>query len=598
MKHRIALIFLCCVLVSGACKSHPDGAAATGKPVPAFLGDVPEDRYLDESDPGVYGGQLVIALPANPKTFNPVTAASTTTLLLVGNVIYKALTDFDNKEQTDIPSLAKSWESSPDGLIWTMHLRKGVRWSDGEPFDADDVVFDFQLTFDPNIPAAAADSFVQSDGSYPRVEKADDYTVRFHLKEPNSYFIAALNDVYLVPRHKLEGAYKAGTFAQSLPLNTDPKDVVGLGPYRLVSFTPDQRVVVERNPYYWKVDKKGQRLPYIDRVTFLIVPDNNTWALKMENGEIDMHYFIQPTSVEQIKQDEKKANYTVYDLGPSLAATYLAFNRDTGKNKEGKPRVDPIKLRWFSDVKFRQAVSFAIDREAMARTVFAGHAVPAYNFESPANKVWYTDDIPKYPHNPDKARDLLKEIGITDRKGNGVLEDSDGNPIKFNLYTNANNDVRVNTGNAIKDSLSKIGIEVNFQPIDLNVFHTMLESTHDFDAAIGNWDAAVPPDPVGAKNVILSNGSLHVSFANQKEPGTDWERKIDEDINLVSRTADLPSRQKYYWEAMRLWSEYLPEIELCIPEYFVAAKNIFGNFKPAPLRNYTYWNIDELYFTK
>jgi peptide/nickel transport system substrate-binding protein len=591
------LILLCGAIALGACNSRVP-ARATGKADPPFQGDVPEDAYVDESEPGVYGGQLVIALPSNPKTFNPVTAASTTTLWLVGNVIYKALTDFDNKEQKDIPSLASSWESTADGLIWTIHIRKGVRWSDGEPFNADDVMFTFQVNFDPKIPAAAADSFAQSDGSHPQLEKADDYTVRFHLKEPNSYFIAALNDVFLVPKHKLEGVYKAGALSQALQLNTDPKDVVGLGPYRLVTYTPDQRVVVERNPYYWKVDKKNQRLPYIDRVTFLIVPDNNTWALKMESGEIDMHQYVQPTSVEQIKQDEKKGNYTVQDLGPSLAPTYLAFNREPGKNKDGRPRVDPIKLKWFSDVKFRQAISYAIDREAMVRTVFGGRGIPAYSFESPANKVWYTDDIPKYPYNPDKAKELLKDIGITDRTGNGMLEDSDGNQIKFNLITNSSNDTRVNAGNSIKDSLAKIGIEVNFQPIDLNAFHTILESTHEFDAAVGNWDAAVPPDPVGAKNVLLSSGSLHVSFAEQKIPATDWERKIDENINLCARTADLAARQKYYWEAMRLWSEYLPEIELCIPEYVVAAKNIFGNFKPAPLRNYTYWNIDELYFTR
>src|SRR5260370_33038566 len=139
---------------------------------------------------------------------------------------------------------------------------------------------------------------------------------------------------------------------------------------------------------------------------------------------------------------------------------------------------------------------------------------------------------------------------------------------------------------------------MTFPPMGRNVLQPLRARKHVFDAANGSLDSAVPPDPVGAKNVLLSSGSLHVSFASQKEPATDWEKKIDEYINLCSKTADLTARQKYYWEAMRLWSEYLPEIELCLPEYVVAAKNIFGNFKPSPLRNYTYWNIDELYFTK
>ncbi len=596
MKKTIAASVLCLLAAASACKNQSQ-TGPTGRPVPPFKGDVPVDAYVTGATPGNYGGTLVMALPSNPKSFNPIATVETSTTWVINNVVYKALTDYDNQEQKDIPGIAKSWESSRNGLEWTFVLRQGVKWSDGEPFTADDVMFTFQVMLDPQIKASARDLLIQSDGTYPAIQEIDDHTIKFYLKEPNALFIAALNNAFPIPKHKWESAYKAGRFDQAMQLNADPKDIVCLGPYCISEFTTDQRVVLTRNPYYWKVDKKGQRLPYFDKIIFLIVPSFDTMALKFHNGETDMIHDINPDAVDLIKRGAQANDSTLYEL-PGFNTTYLLFNQDTGSNKQGTPYIDPVKLKWFRDPKFRQAISYAIDREGMVRTVLLGHGSPIYSFDPPANKFWFNENSKKYPYDRDKALALLREIGIMDRDGDGLLEDAGGRQVKFNMTTNVSRPYRVNMGTLIKDNLAKIGIDVNFQPMDYNLLVDKFRVSRDFDSAIGSWQSGVPPDPIESKNVILPGSNDYYAFPNQKGFSTDWERRLDELIGKCSKTMDMAERRKYYWQAMEIWSEYLPEIDLVAANYAVAAKNRIGNFKPSSLANYTYWNIEELYFTK
>jgi peptide/nickel transport system substrate-binding protein len=598
LKKLLILSLLLMLTLVGACHPKAGSNGPTGKPDPPFLGEAPEDAYVNQSS-GNYGGTLVLATNQNPTSFNPITQAGATTNWVLLNVMYEAMVGFDRELQVETASLAQSWESTPDALTWTFHLRRGVKWSDGEPFTADDVVFTFETIADPNSASTYRVELAQTDGTVPTVEKLDDYTVRFQLKEVNAIFLDVVLDGFLVPKHKWGKAFESGSFRQAMALNSDPKDIVGLGPYRLVSFTPDQRMVLERNPYYWRVDKDGKRLPYLDRVIFTILPNTNAWALKMQNREIDMMHQIQPNLVDQVMRDQNKGDYKVYDLGPDLVVSYVAFNRDTESNANGKPYVDPVKLKWFRETKFRQAVSYAIDREAMVRTAFNGRAIPVWGFDTPTNKRWYNEAVvTKRPVDPEKARELLKEIGITDTKGDGIARDSSGHPIEFTLNCSSTNIIRVNMATVIKDSLAKVGINVNLQPIDNNLIINKIQETHDFEAVIGIWQSGVPVDPVEDKVSLLPTGDLYPSFSHQKDPSTEWERQLTDLIQRSSTTTDLPTRQKYYWEAMRIWSEELPEIDLIAQDVFVAAKNNIGNLKPSPLENFSYWNLYELYFTR
>jgi peptide/nickel transport system substrate-binding protein len=402
-----------------------------------------------------------------------------------------------------------------------------------------------------------------------------------------------------VPKHKWETAYRNGTFKESLGLQTDPNDVVVCGPYRLKEFTTDQRVVLERNPYYWKVDSEGKRLPYIDRVIILIVPDFNTSTAKFQAGETDMMRQVRPEDMDLLKRSEAEKDFKVYDLGPGLNTVSLAFNQNPGRGASGTPYVDPVKLAWFTNKTFRQAVSYGIDRDGLIKTVFNGLGVPIYSLCSPSNKVWYDDAATKkYPYDPDKARAMLAEIGMTDRDGDGIVEDSKGNPVRFRVETNVENNTRVNVANFIADNLRKIGLQAELDPKPFNQLIVELQDSHSFDAIVLGWQTGVPPDPVQMKNILLSSGRSHQWNPNQKTPATPGEKRVDELILEISRTLDLETRKKLHAELLSVWTDEVWEIELVAANYFVAAKNRFGNFRPSFMPMYTYWNIEELYLTK
>ncbi len=567
------------------------------KPNPPFAGEIPEDAFVFEGT-GEYGGTLVLAAEGNPKSFNPHLANETSTTEITSGPLFTSLVGYNYRTLESEPALAKSWEISPDNLSYTFHLRRGVRWSDGAPFNADDVVFNYQVVTDPKILTSTKDLFRQSDGTFPKLTKIDDYTVRFDLSEVNVLFVDSVGSLYILPRHKLEKAYRAGKFMQSYLLDVDPADIVTTGPYRLKSFANEQRVVLERNPYYWKVDKEGKRLPYIDRVIFVVVPDFDTSFLKFRNREVHMRKSVRPEEVDLLMREQERGNFTLYDLGPALSVNNLVFNQHTGvSTKTGKPYLDPIKQKWFRNIKFRQAVSYAIDRESLVQTVFAGRATPIYQITSPGNKRWFNPNTKKYPYDPEKAKALLAEEGFLDRDGDGILEDSEGNRVEFRLETNSENSTRVQMATFIRENLQKIGMKVNLRPVPFNQLVAALQDSHDWEAIILGWASGVPPDPAMSKNILLSSGRSHQWFPMQEKPSTEWEARIDALIRKNTQTLDFAERKKTYDEIQAIWAEVLPEIELVATNHFSAVRNCFGNLYPSVLRPHTYWNIEELYFT-
>ncbi len=602
----IGLLVLLCVVApacgggerGGSGASRP-GVGPTGVANPPFEGTPPDEPFVFQGT-GTYGGTLVFSVISDPKSFNPITSSETSTTAVIVGPVYVPLFGFDNIAQHIDDGLTTSHESTPDGKIWTIKLRKGVRWSDGQPFTADDVKFTYDVAFDKGVDNSIKSSFEQSDKSLPVVEKVDDLTVKFTLKEPNALFLDNVGSTYIIPKHKWEGAWKSGSFMTTLGVDTNPADIVGLGPFRIKEFKAGERILLERNPYYWKVDTNGQRLPYLDRVIMQIVPDLNAMLLNFQNGTTDMHYNVRPEEVDLLKREEAAKGYKVTDLGQSFNVTYFCVNQHTGKSETtGKPYVDPVKLAWFRDPKFRQAIAYGIDRAGIVKTVFQGLGGPVYGITTAANKLWYDDNaVVKYTYDVEKAKSLLKEIGIEDRDGDGVAEDAKGNKIAFNLTTNTNNPSRVQIATFIKDNLRGLGMDINLAPLPFNSLVGQLQDTHDWEAVVGSWQSANPPDPVLMKNIFLSSGRIHYSFPLQPKPSTEWEARIDELMQQNQVTIDLAERQKQFAEVQHLWSEFLPEIDLVAPNYFVAVKEYVANVRPSPLPLYTYWNIEELYLTR
>ena len=457
------LVVLSLLGTAGGCgqggKKSKEGAAAGG----AARADTcarPEDPMILAGVSGIYGGRFVATVRSDPKTWNSLVSNETTTSDITNGRLFRALVGFNNVTQENEPALAKSWERSDDGLVWTFHLRRGLRWSDGRPLDADDVLFTARVLYDPKIHPSTAD-LCSVDGEPFRFEKVDETTVRITLPRPYGPFLTVLGSLYIMPRHKLEAAYRAGTFESSYGLDTPVSEIVTSGPWMVAEYQPQQKVVLKPNPYFYEFDASGHRLPYLDELVYLVVPDQNTEVLKFRSGESDRIYF-RAEDYAQMKAGREAGDYTIYDLGMEMGAHFFWFNLNQRVNpRTGKPYVDPVKQSWFQDERFRRAVAHAADRESMARTVFFGLADPLYGPVPPANKLWYNDDIVKLKYDLDEARRILDEAGYQDRDGDGMREDPSGHPVAFDLNTPADNQERIALGNILADDLKKLCKEKN-----------------------------------------------------------------------------------------------------------------------------------------
>ncbi|HWP44715.1 MAG TPA: ABC transporter substrate-binding protein, partial [Blastocatellia bacterium] len=535
-------------------------------------------------------------------SLNVINATDDVTAGLLWYHIYRTPVDFLNgADPPDYdPGLCTRWESSPDAKQWTFYLRKGVRWSDGAPFTVEDVLFTYNVIRDERVENALRDVFIEGreengDPIYPELVKLDDHTFQFNLHSPNGGFLDAVFNLYLIPKHKWEQAWREGTLNEKMKITDDPNDVVGLGPFRIVEYVSGQRAVLERNPYFWKVDSRGQRLPYLDRVVFIISKDYNTTQSKFTAGEIDALYRVRAEDYALTKRLEGP-DVKVEDIGVSLDTQWLTFNQNTGRNpRTGKPFVEPWKLRLFRNQRFRQAVSYAIDREGIANTAYAGRAVPIYSFVSPSDKYWYSDDVMKYPYDPARARQMLAEIGLKDTNGDGFLEDAEGHTVEITINTNSGNSQRENSASLIAKYLQDVGIKARAVPVALQVIAEKAQSNYDFDAILLGWGSGVPPGPINSKNILLSSGLQHICFPSQKSPSSEWEARVDELVHRVSQSADQAERKRLYAEIQRIWSEQLPEINLVAQREAVAYKNKFGNMRPSPMLPRLTWNIEEIY---
>ena len=604
MRNIVVAVVMTAMIAATGCGGRAP-SVASGTPNPPFEGEPPEDAYKYNGETGSYGGTLVLSVQDDPKTFNIIRATDAPTADVVWFNVFRCPVDYRNgDERPDFdPGLCTKWDVSKDATDWTFHLRRGVRWSDGEPFSADDVVFTYNVILDKNVDTAARDVFVEgSDESgaamYPEIEKLDDYTVRFKLHRPNGSFLDSIYNLWLIPKHKWEQQWRAGRFADTMKLSDDPSSIVALGPFRVKEYVSGQRVVLERNPYFWKVDSRGQRLPYLDRIVFVIVKDFNTGQSKFQAGEIDVMPRVRPQDYALVKRMES-ADIKVDDIGISYDTNWVAFNQNTGSNpKTHKPFVEAWKLRLFRDQKFRQAVSYAINREALANTVFSARGVPIYSFVTPGDKTWFSDDIMKYPYDPDRARRMLAEIGLKDTNGDGFLEDSEGHTVEISLVTNASNNQRVETSSFVAKSLQDVGIKANSAPIAMTVLVDKMQSNFDFDAMVLGWQTNPPPGPSGQKNIILSSGLNHVCFPSQQKPSTDWEARADQLMQQIESSPDQAERYRLFAQVQRIWSEYLPEINLAAAREAVAYKTRFGNLHPAALPPRATWNAEEIYVKK
>jgi len=543
-----------------------------------------------QTPPHKHGGDLVLSTTSDPRSFNDIMAKETSTTAVTG-YLFEGLTKSNALNLKVEPHLAKSWEVSEDGKIWIFHLREDVLWHDGVPLTADDVVFTFnKLIYNKDIPSSAKDSFT-IDGKIFHVEKIDDLTVRFTLPVKFAPFLRSMGQSIL-PKHRLAEIVERGEFNHSWGIDTDPKEIIGSGPFKLFEYRPGERIVFVRNPRYWMTSQSGDPLPYLDKIIYLIVQNADTSFLKFMDGELDA-YGVRGSDYPLLKPLEERRNFTIFDGGPAFGSNFLFFNQNKGVNsKEQKPYVPNHKLAWFSNLNFRKAIAHAIDKDKIIEIVMNGLGYPQHSSMSPGAGFFYNPNVLTYEYDLDKARKLLAESGFRDRDGDGFLEDQEGNKVQFNLYTNAGAVERIQISGIIRHDLEQIGLDVNFQALEFNVLVGKLTNNFDYDSIIIGLTGGI--DPHFGKNVWVSSGQLHMWHPKQKSPQTGWEARIDEIFNQGVQELDPQQRKLLYDEFQMIVSKQLPLIYTSLNSSLYAVKNKFGNLHPTSYGG-AFHNIEEIY---
>ena len=624
MKRYWAVIFLLLMVFSQAgCAPPPKSgvSAQTGASLPGDGGRAvlsvtaktrPPFRTIEQNgaelleargEVGRFGGTFSTSqIGDGPKTFNPWASTDATSSTL-GGMMFSGLVNTDAYSGDVVPYLAKEVKLAPDKMTYTVTLRKGLKWSDGQPLTSKDVVFTWNEIIKAGLGNASQRDSVLVEGKFPEVKALDELTIQFKTAKPFVPFMHNLG-TSIAPEHILKSVVAKGNAAFSgfWGVNTaekHPDQFVSCGMWLLDSYDPRLQVRFKRNPNFFMVDKKGQRLPYLDAYRMSFVGDMNNQELQFEQGKSDT-YSVPGNFVSRLRGLKKPA-YHLYNLGPTAGTTFLALNENTRKTPQDKPYVDPIKAAWFNDVNFRQAINHTINRNDIVANILKGVGAPLFTSESLAS-IYLNQSLAKgFAADPQYAKSLLQKSGFTwDAKGQ--LLDPKGKAVEFTMLTNSGNTEREAIGVNIKQDLAALGMKVNFKPIDFNV---LIGSLQD-----GTWEAMIMGltgdnlEPHSGVNVWRSDGSLHLFNQRRGVNGQPadlsdrlpWEKEIDTYFEQGAQTFDVAGRHAIYNQFQQVVYDEAPLIYLYSPLGIVAVRDHIRNFDPTPLE--AFHNMEEIWLDK
>ena len=512
------------------------------------------------------GGELRFCLRNEPKTFDPLKVeddASAAIRYLTGGVLVRV-----NRQTQELePELALSWKVSKDGRQISFRLRSGVSFSDGTAFSAEDVAYTVQQLMDPALHSATGDAFRSGTGSVEtKVISPAQVSIRFPA--PVAGLDRLFDQVAILSEH------------------SPKKEMAVLGPFMVADYKPGSTVLLQRNPYYWKTDEQGRKLPYLDSIELDIQPNRDVEMLRFKRGELDL---INSLDSEYFDKLAATSPQLVHDAGPSLDSEQLWFN------EVAKAPIPSYKKNWFRSVSFRRAISEAINRDDLSRIVFHGHAQPAMGPFSPANKFWFNSKLKPQAYDPDAALKALQTDGF--RMENGTLKDKDGNEVVFSIITNAGNKARERMAVLIQDDLQKIGIHVNVVTLDFPSLIERMTQTFDYEAIILGL-TNVDLDPNGEMNVWLSSSENHQWNPQEKTPETSWEAEIDRLMRAQASSSDAKQRKEAFDRVQEIVVEQEPFIFLINKNALSAVSTTVHGAAPVILSPQTFWNAERLTVSK
>jgi peptide/nickel transport system substrate-binding protein len=549
-----------------------------------------EERLVLEGEPGKRGGRLVASLRADPKTFNPLLVRDSASRSVV-ELLMSDLVHIHRGSHLTEPSLAKSWEVSDDGRRYRLELRRGLCFSDGHPLDADDVVFSFTAYLDEKLGAPQRDLLLIG-GKPIQVRKLDSHRVEFELAAPYGAGERIFDLIAILPRHLLESPYREGNLARMWGPDASPRDIAGLGPFRLKQYVSGQSLLLERNPYYWKTDAAGEALPYLDEILFLLSSGEPADVLRFRSGETHLVSGLGAQSYDAISRENEGGRYQLHDLGPGLEYTFLFFNLN---DLSGSGRTELLrKQAWFRSTEFRRAISSAIDRASIVDLVYQGRAAALSSHVTPGNRLWVNPALTATAYDVSKSRELLRSAGFR-WSASGSLVDASGQPVSFSILVGAGNPARAMIATLLQDDLKKIGIEVQVVTVDFAALLERVFESFDYEASVLALGAS-DVDPTAELATLLSGGEMRVWRLTSEGAATEWEKEIDRLMLRQMTSTDPAERRLLYNRVQEIVASELPMVPLASPNILVGADRRLGNFRPAVLAPYTLWNAEQLFF--
>lgn len=411
-----------------------------------------EDQAAPEAEPAD-GDMLVVGMAVDLDTAFPPTSNNVSATDVTEHVFWylmRSAPDFINV----IPGLADSFRFTPDSLSIDFFINPDANWHDGHPVTAEDVVFGMEVCQAPEINFSAISWLEHITDT----QVIDDKIVRFTFDEQYMYMVQDATVCWPMPKHILGEIPWA-----EMPNHEFTRQPIGNGPFKFVSWTPNQEAVLEANTEFFR----GR--PHLNRVVFRVIPEDTNLATQLQNGDIDVWPRFRPPFYPQISEDPDLVVHSY----PGRSYTYLAWNTR-----------DPL----FSDVRVRQALTMAIDRQEIVDALLYGQAtVGTQPFLS---TIWAHDEtIEPWPYDPEQAAILLAEAGWTDSDGDGTL-DRDGQPFSFRMNTNGDNTLRRDILTVIQEQLGAVGVEVVPELLEFNTFIRNLMD-REFQAAVAGWSIGI-----------------------------------------------------------------------------------------------------------
>jgi len=526
----------------------------------------PRAARLPEPAPG---GELRFCLHAEPKNFNPLMVSEEPDEMiqyLTGAVLIR----INRQTQIFEPELAESWQVVDGGRKIEFTLREEVRFSDGVPLTPADVLFSLRSVVDPALHSPAGEPFRGGKGSI-TVSQTGSHRILMSLPSPTAGVERLFDQVPI-------------TSARAIEKSERPDDMPVLGPYRIASYRSGSALLLTRNPFYWKKDQAGRRLPYIDSVRLSIQQNRDLELARFLRGDIHLIDGMDAESFDRVA--EKRPN-EARDAGRSLESEQLWFNQ------VARAPIPEYRKEWFRSRQFRRAIAQAINRADLARLVYRSHAAPAIGPVSPANLSWFNARLRVPTFDPDASLMSLKAAGFS--LAGGTLRDRQGHAVEFSVITNAGNKSRERLASMIQQDLARIGIRLNVVTLDFGSLIERITRTFDYESCLLGM-VNVDLDPSGEMNVWLSSASSHPWNPAQASPETPWEAEIDRLMRAQAVETAFTRRRALFDRVQEIIVEEAPVLVLVDKNSLSAVSASLGNVAPVVLHPQTFWNIDRIYF--